>query len=128
MPITFHNMPLKYMKGIFESLKLNRSYDGEFSSWQQKLEYNENLEVTGVIVKEIGCVLYINNVKTGTTELGVYVYPNKRGRAHSKRLFKTMKEYGYTYDNLLNSKDTLMQAPTNKLARFYLNFRDIIVL
>ncbi len=116
------------MKDMFESLKLNRSYDGEFSSWQQKLEHSDNLEVTGVIVKFIGCVLYFNNTKTGTTELGVYVYPDKRGKGHAKRLFKYMRDSGYTYDNLLNSKDTFMQAPTNKLARSYLGFKHISVL
>jgi len=116
---SFRNIPLKYLKDMLADSKLNRSFYGSFSSWQQMMTSEKQLDrinVTGVIVADIGCVLYFHNQYTETTELGVFVYPEQRNKGYANNLFSCMKDFNFKYDNLLSTKETRMQSPTDKLA------------
>ena len=119
------NEKLTNVVDLLKDNKLNRSYDGEFSSWDQMFNYVKSLDelrVHGIVLEGRGCVLYFYNPKTQYTELGVYVRPEFRGQGISKMLFGMMEQNGLVYNMLPKGRDTVMQSPTDRWAKEFLDW------
>ncbi len=122
----FENSKLLDAKVLLQHLRLNRSYDGEFSSWGQMLncsnEHLYNLIVSGVIIEGVGCVLHFYNIETHYSELGVYVYPDQRGKGNADSLFRTVVVNDLQLFPPFTERKTVMQQPTKDLAIKWLNW------